>query len=219
MISLDFLSNDYEEKKSPAEKLQEELKIEILTGKIHPGQRIVEQHLCDRYHLSRTPVRDVLHHLEEEGLIEIIANRGALVRGLSNQEIDDLFSLKMLLEVHCVRLAISRITSQEMDTLNEIFDFIEFYTVSDDLEKVLRINQGFDAVIYNASHNRELEKTLHRYNFYLRYATPQTGYPANYLSAVLEEHRAIYQAFQQKDPEAGASATELHMMRTMIRRK
>ena len=49
MMNLDFLSNDYQEKKTKAQKIEEELKIEILSGKMRSGQRIVEQDLCDRY--------------------------------------------------------------------------------------------------------------------------------------------------------------------------
>ena len=219
MINLDFLSNNYEEKKTPAQKIEEELKIHILTGRLASGQRIIEQQLCDKYQLSRTPVREILHKLEAEGLIETIPNRGAVVRGFTPQEIDDFFYLKSNLEVQCVRWAIERITDKELEILEEIFEFMEFYTISNDLSKMVRINRGFDAILYNASHNREIETTLHRYNFYLYHATAQIAYPPDYLTSVLEEHRSIYEAFRAKDVEAGAAATEIHMMKYMLRRK
>ena len=219
MINLDFLNNDYEEKKSISQKIEEEIKIKILTGQLRNGQRIVEQTLCDHYQISRTPIREILRKIEAEGLIETIPNRGAFVKGFTSQNIDDFFYLKSLMEVQCVRWAIERITDEELETLEEIFEFMEFYTISNDLEKMVRINQGFDTVIYSASHNREIEATLHRYNFYIRYANAQLRYPINYLPTVLEEHRAIYQAFRDRDPEAGAAATEIHMMKSIIRRK
>ena len=219
MVNLDFLSNDYEEKKTAAKKIEEELKISILTGRFASGERITEQYLCDRYQMSRTPIREILRHIEAEGLIKTIPNRGAFVRGFTPQEINDFFYLKSHLEVQCVRWAVERITEQELETLEEIFEFMEFYTISNDLNKMIRINRGFDAVIYNASHNREIEAILHRYNFYLYHATAQIPYPSNYLPTVLEEHRAIYQAFQARDVEAGAAATEIHMMKYMLRRK
>ena len=168
MINLDFLNNDYEEKKSISQKIEEEIKIKILTGQLRNGQRIVEQTLCDHYQISRTPIREILRKIEAEGLIETIPNRGAFVKGFTSQNIDDFFYLKSLMEVQCVRWAIERITDEELETLEEIFEFMEFYTISDDLEKMVRINQGFDTVIYSASHNREIEATLHRYNFYIR---------------------------------------------------
>jgi len=218
-MNLDFLNNDYEEKKTPAQKIEESLKIDILTGKLRSGQRIVEQNLCDQYGLSRTPIREILRRIEAEGLIETIPNRGAFVRGFSARDIDDFYLLKSALEIQCVRWAIERITDEEMDLLEQIFEFMEFYTMSDDLEKMLRINRGFDTVIYRASHNREAEKTLHRYNFYINHANANVRYPINYLPAVLEEHRAIFHAFKNRDPHAGAEAAEIHMLRTMIRRR
>lgn len=218
MINLDSIIDPSVVQKSTAEKIEEELKIDILTGKRPSGQRIVEQKLCSRYGISRTPIREVLRHVEAEGLIEAIPNRGAFVKGFSTREIDDFFLLKAPLETQCVRWAIERITPEEMDMLEQIFEFMEFYTMSGDLEKMIRINHGFDAALYQACHNQELEKTLTRYNFYLHYANLKAHYPANYLAVVLEEHRAIFRAFQNRDPDAGAEATEIHMLRTMIRR-
>ncbi|MCI8609318.1 MAG: GntR family transcriptional regulator [Firmicutes bacterium] len=219
MINLDILINDNKEKKTIAQQMEEDLKIDILMGRRRRGSRIIEQELCHTYGISRTPVRDILRRVEKEGLIEIVPYCGACVRGFTPQEIDDFFTMKSILEVQCVRWAISRITKEEFGVLEEIFEFMEFYTMNNDLEKMIRINQGFDAAIYDAAHNKELEETLQRYNFYLRHANAQVPYPLNYLSTVLEEHRAIFRAFLDRDVEAGAQATEIHMMKTMIRRR
>ncbi len=219
MINLDFLSNDYKETKTPAQKIEEEIKIAILSGQLARGQRIVEQKLCDRYQISRTPIREIFRRLEREGLIEILPHKGAVVRGFTPQNINDFFYLKSHLEVQCVRWAIERITPQELETLDEIFEFMEFYTISNDMDKMIRINRGFDAVIYNACRNHELESTLHRYSFYLNHANANAKLPENYLSIILEEHRAIYKAFKDGDPESGAAATETHMIQTMLRRR
>ena len=219
IMNLDFLSNDYQEKKTKAQKIEEELKIEILSGKLRSGQRIVEQDLCDRYGISRTPIREILRRVEAEGLIETIPNRGAFVKGFTSRDIEDFYLMKTLLEVQCVRWAIDRITDDELDLLEQTFEFMEFYTMSEDLEKMLKINRGFDSIIYRACHNREVEKTLQRYNFYITYSSSHIHYPANYLDTVLEEHRAIFQAFKARDSEAGAKAAEIHMLKTMIRRK
>ncbi len=97
--------------------------------------------------------------------------------------------------------------------------FMQFYTMSNDLDKILKINEGFDSIIYNAAHNAELEKRLHRYNFIIKHANAEIKYPLNYLPTVLEEHRAIFNAFTAHDPHAGAKAAEIHMYKSMLRRK
>ena len=216
---LDFLSNDYKEKKTPAQLAEEAIEKDILSGRIPSGKRINEQDICKRFNMSRTPVREILRRIEGNGLAKSIPNRGVFAVGLTQQDLDDIFYLKILLEVQCVRWAIERITEEQLELLGETFDFMQFYTMSDDLDKMLRINEGFDAIIYNAAHNKELEKRLNRYNFLINNANADVKYPLNYLTTVLEEHRAIYDAFVARDPDAGAEATEIHLYKSMLRRK
>ena len=219
MLTLDFLSNDYKEKKTMAQIAEENIEIDIITGKIPSGKRINEQSLCKAYNMSRTPIREILRRIEGNGLVKSIPNRGVFAVGLTQEALDDLFYLKTILEVQCVRWAVERIEEHQMDLLEETFDFMQFYTMSNDLDKILRINEGFDTIIYNSAHNKELETRLNRYNFLIKHANAEIKYPLNYLPTVLEEHRAIFEAFKSKNPDAGAEATEIHMYKSMLRRK
>lgn len=219
MIKLDFLSNDYKERKTPAQIVEEAIAVDIITGKIPSGKRLNETTLCERFAMSRTPIREILRRIEGSGLARSVPNRGVFAVGLTSTDIDDYFYLKSILEVQCTRWAIERIDKELMELLEETFDFMQFYTMSNDLPKILRINDGFDAIIYNASQNKEIEKRLARYSFILKHATADVTYPLNYLPTVLEEHRAIFEAFKAKDPDAGAEATQIHMYKTMLRRK
>ncbi len=219
MLSLDFLNNDYEDTKSPAQKVEEAIAIDILTGNLRPGQRIVEQNLCDKYGMSRTPIREILNKISSGGLIKLIPNRGAFVVGITERDVDDFFYMKSLLYPQCVKWAIERITDDEYAMLEETFAFMEFYTAAEDLDKMLKINRGFEAIIYNACHNAEMESTLLKYDFLIRYANLDIKYPLNYLPTVLEEHRAIFDAFRAKKPEQGAEAAQIHAYKSMLRRK
>lgn len=219
MLTLDFLSNDYKEKKTMAQIAEENIEIDIITGRIPSGKRINEQSLCKAYNMSRTPIREILRRIEGNGLVKSIPNRGVFAVGLTQEAVDDLFYLKTILEVQCVRWAVERIDEHQMNLLEETFDFMQFYTMSNDLDKILRINEGFDTIIYNSAHNKELETRLNRYNFLIKHANAEVKYPLNYLPTVLEEHRAIFEAFKSKNPDAGAEATEIHMYKSMLRRK
>ena len=90
-----------------------------------------------------------------------------------------------------------RIDEEEMDWLEETFEFMEFYTLRNDIDKMLTINTGFHQVIYDASHNRMLKKMLSSYQTFLKYKGQESVYDDNYLSTV-EEHRAIFKAFNTK---------------------
>ena len=104
MPHLDFLNDDYEEKKTNAQKIEEDIKVKILTKKYKTGQRIVEQDLCEIYGISRTPIREILRRIESEGLIQTIPNRGAFVKGFSRRDIDDFFTLKSMLEIKMCKM-------------------------------------------------------------------------------------------------------------------
>lgn len=194
------------------------LQKDILTGKLKPGEKLTEQNLCKTYGVSRTPVREALRQLETDGLVETILNRGAFVIGMSEQDYEDMFELRKAYEIQAVKWAIERITEEEMDRLEETFEFMEFYTLRNDIEKMLTINSGFHQVIYEASHNRMLRKLLSSYQNYLKYKGMDSIYDDNYLSTVLEEHRAIFKAFKDKDVKAGALAMEIHINRAKERR-
>lgn len=195
-----------------------QLQKDILTGKLKPGQKLTEQAICKEYKVSRTPVREALRQLETEGLVENILNRGAFVVGLSQQDFEDMFELRKIYEVQAVKWAIQRISDEEMDALEETFEFMEFYTLRNDVDKMLTINAGFHQIIYEASHNRMLQQLLSSYQTYLKYLSQEDVYAGNYLTTVLEEHRMIFKAFTEKDVEAGAEAMEKHISNSKKRR-
>ena len=105
------------------------LRADILAERLRPGEKLTEQRLCDMYKVSRTPVREALKQLAAEGLLETIPNRGAFVSGLSRGDMDDIFTLREIYELQAVRWAIARITEEGLAELDEILDFMEFYTV------------------------------------------------------------------------------------------
>ena len=205
-------SDDTEISNAPiSTSLLAKMQRDILTGKLKPGQKLTEQELCKEYEVSRTPIREALRQLEADGLVENILNRGSFVIGMSEQDYEDMFEMRKAYEIQAVEWAIERITDEEMDKLEETFEFMEFYTMRNDIDKMLVINAGFHQVIYEAAHNRMLQKALMSYQTFLKYRGMGSVYEKDYLTTVLEEHRAIFKAFIDKDPKAGAEAMERHI--------
>ncbi len=219
MLSLDFIKNEYQDKKTTVQTIAEDIAINILTGAMKDGKQIVEQRICDKYKIGRTLAREVLLELKALGLVEIIPNRGAFICTVTQRDVNDYFVMKSLLYPQCVRWAIERIMPEELEMLEDAFTFMEFYASTKDMAKIQRVILGFNAIIYNASHNSELERTLRRYDFLIRYANQGVRYPEDYMKAILEEHRAIFEAFKERDPEAGFEAAQIHAYRSIRRRK
>ena len=195
-----------------------ELQRDILSGVIPDGSKLTEQAICKRYSVSRTPVRESFRQLEADGLIEIIPNRGAFATGLSKRDISDLFDLRSVFEVQAVEWAIRRMSDEDIDRLAESMEFMEFYTLKEDVEKVLSFNSQFHSIIYAGTGDRMLQKTLSVYQTYLKYSAPHKTYDDDSLKAILEEHRAIFSAFETRNAAAGRKAMENHMAQSKIRR-
>ena len=195
-----------------------ELQKDILSGEIPDGSKLTEQSVCKRYNVSRTPVREAFRQLEADGLIEIIPNRGAFATGLSRRDISDLFDLRSVFEVQAVEWAIKRMSDEDIDRLAESMEFMEFYTLKEDVEKVLSFNSQFHNIIYEGTGDRMLQKTLSIYQTYLKYSAPHKTYDEDSLKAILEEHKAIFDAFETRNAAAGRKAMEYHMAQSKLRR-
>src|SRR5436190_3736406 len=94
----------------------------IVENRYPPGHRLVEQRIAEELGLSRTPVREALRMLEAEGLVVSERNRGAMVRTLSQTEVEDLYGLRIRLESYAVEMATERITEQELGDLVDAAD-------------------------------------------------------------------------------------------------
>ena len=198
--------------------LYTELQTGILSGSIPDGSKLTEQALCKKYNVSRTPVREAFRQLEADGLIENIPNRGAFVTGLTKRDISDLFDLRGLFEVQAVEWAIKRMTSEDIDQLAETVDFMEFYTLKSDVDKVLNFNSQFHNIIYAGTKDRMIQKTLAIYQTYLKHSAPAKTYSGDYLKTILDEHKAIFEAFETQNAAAGRKAMEYHMEKSKLRR-
>ena len=218
MSIIQNLENGKTEKQHIAGNLLTELQEDILTGKIKPGSKLTEQKICDEYKVSRTPVREALYQLQAMGLIEYITNRGAFVLEITNDNINDNFELQSLYEVQCAKYAAMRITKNELEELTETFEFMEFYTMKNDIPKMININSAFHQIIYNATHNRILINIMKFYKTYERFANPDDYYTENYLQNVLEEHRAIYNALLDRDIAMCMDAMMEHVENTKKRK-
>lgn len=198
--------------------LYQEIQKDILSGDLADGSKLTEAAVCKRYGVSRTPVREAFRQLEADGLIENIPNRGAFVTGLTKRDISDLFDLRALFEIQAVEWAIKRMTDEDIDVLRETVEFMEFYTLKDDVDKVLSFNSQFHNTIYAGTKDRMIQKTLSMYQNYLKHSAPAKTFTGDYLRTILEEHKAIFQAFENRNTAAGRKAMEYHMEQSKLRR-
>src|SRR5277367_1384442 len=107
-------------RQSLAAAVVERLRDKILHGELREGEQLRQDAIAAEFQISRIPVREALSHLAAEGLITIVANRGAVVSALSPQEISELFETRAVLESYMLRLAIPNFKEEDFHAAEEI---------------------------------------------------------------------------------------------------
>jgi len=107
-------------KESLTDRLYREIRDSILSWNVSPNQILVETQLAKEHGVSKTPVREALALLSQEGLVEVIPRVGYRVTSMSPQDVDELFDLRVLLECRAAELAALRATDKQLETLCEV---------------------------------------------------------------------------------------------------
>ena len=109
------------------------LKNSILSGEFENGAELREIVLAKKLGVSRTPVREALRQLEQEGLVEIFPNRGAYVKGITYKDVEDIYRIRARLEGLCAEMAVSSITEQQLAKLEETIFLSKYYEEKKDI--------------------------------------------------------------------------------------
>ena len=192
-----------------------QLEEEILTGKLLPGEQLREVALSKRLSVSRTPVRGALHRLKEEGLIELSANKGATVIGITEADLTDAYLIRTRLDGLASAMAAKRISDEDKEKLRKSVELSEFYINKNNPEQIKELDTKFHKIIYRASGNRVLCKILtdlHRnIKTYRKISLATPGRPEKSVA----EHREILEAILRGDSNEADRLTSLHVKRAM----
>ena len=177
------------------------LEQKIISGEYPPGMALNEKQLCQELGVSRTPLREALSQLELEGLVESTPNKGSVVLGVSTQDIDDIYTIKLELEGLAAQLAAERITSDELTELEEAVSMTEFYIGKGDIGKVVELDSRFHDIICKASKNKPLRNMMSNYHNFVKLARHKSLTNPERIPQMLTEHRSIMQAIAAGDTQ------------------
>lgn len=132
----------------------------IVSGEFVPGARLIEKVLCDRYGVSRTVIREALRHLEAEGLVTMVPNRGPVVADASKDDVQGLFEVRAVLESLAGRLFAERASATETEQLIEALAAVEAAVESAPMEELIDAKTAFTEAFMRGTHNEPLVGTL-----------------------------------------------------------
>lgn len=141
-------------------KVYTALRNAILDGKLPQGTALTEAAVAKEYSVSRTPVREALRQLEQVRLVTITPNKGAIVDGITKNDIDDIYAVRLKLEGYAAERAAENATDEDIRRMSEIIDLTTFYCEHSDIEQLKSMDGRFHEYIYELSGNRTLNNIL-----------------------------------------------------------
>ena len=187
------------------------LEEEILSGQLKRGETLTEISLSQRLGVSRTPIRGALSRLGDEGLVEIHPNRGAVVVGIGDEELQDIYKIRIRLEGLASAEAAVRISESDLARLRHSVELSEFYIAKRDAEHLKELDSEFHSIIYEASGNRLLCKTLSELHRNIKFYRKRSLSFGDRLERSVGEHREILDAIERGDAEAADRLTSAHI--------
>ena len=189
----------------------ESIREAIRNGVLAPGDRLMEIQLAEELGVSRTPVREAIRKLEQEGYVITMPRRGTYVADISIRDVNEVFEIRISLDSLASGLAAERITDEELDRLQRLLVMIYGYIKENNMDKIVETDMQFHDLLYQASRNARLVGMIaHLREQLTRFRTTSMSFPGR-LEATLEEHRRIVEAIAQGDVKAAKRASEYHM--------
>lgn len=138
------------------EQVYKRLKALVLNGVLPPNKRLIEEKLAEEMGTSRTPVREAIQKLEKEGLIHKLPRGGFAVSVITNENIEEVFGIRSVLEGYAGYLATSRATEEELRALEEIVAREERCLKDSNIDEVVRMNTEFHDLLYRTAKSTKL---------------------------------------------------------------
>ena len=187
-----------------------QLRQSILDGTYEPGTVIHESRIAAELGVSRTPVREAFRKLEQEGLVTIIRNKGAVVAGVTEQDIKDIYAVRAVVEGLAAKWAAVHITPAQLQELEELLTKMDRAAQAGDFRTWRELDTRFHEVLYEASHSIPLELVLSAFHDYVRRARLDSLASPGRMRQAGEEHGAIVAALKENDPDLAAHALAEH---------
>ena len=191
--------------------LQHEIEKLVLSGSFQSGQRLNEKALAERFNVSRGPVREACRALAKMGLLELVPNRGVLVRQISRREAEELYDVRATLFGLAARILSERITPEQLALLDDLLDGMDAAAAARSLDTYYPLNLKFHESILEFSENQRLIDDYFRLIKELHLFRAQGLLHGGGLEVSNSEHRQIVAALKSGDPVAAFETAFRHV--------
>ena len=183
----------------------------ILKGDLKPGERLMELQLASKLGVSRTPIREAIRMLEQEGLAVTTPRKGAEVAKMTLKDMEDVLEIRDALDELAVRIACQKISDEQLKQLEDMKELFEKSTQTGNVKKIAEADVTFHDVIYEATGNQKLVTLLNNlreqvYRYRVEYIKDPKNYPT-----LIAEHEAILESLKNRDVKNAVEAMHVHV--------
>lgn len=180
----------------------------ILSNRYQPGYPIVEQEISNELGVSRTPIREALKALEAEGLVNHYPSRGTFVTPITPYDVEEIFNLRIMLELSALQLAWDKITDDELEQIEKKFSLLNENSSN---EAHYKADKSIHALIVDKAGNRRLKQFLNILASQIERFRRIAAVRPSRLSNAKGEHLAILQALKNHDLKACEENLKVHL--------
>ncbi|AKH98925.1 transcriptional regulator, GntR family [Hoeflea sp. IMCC20628] len=199
------------ERRSLHLELVERIRPLIVESQLKPGDKVPEKDLCERFRVSRTPMREALKVLAAEGLVRLEPNRGAWVTVVTVEEVEEVFPVLGALEALSGELACTNITDAEISHVRWLHDqMMQSYT-DRNLADYFKTNQEIHRAILLAAKNQSLTNTCQALSARMQRARYAANLSEERWASAVREHEQIIQSLEARDGKQLSHVLVQHM--------
>ena len=193
------------------------IRSQIIEGGLEFGEFLSENALADAYGVSKTPVREALLQLKQEGLIDIQSKRGCYVFRLDPPDFEAVCELRTILEAAALDLAISRSHARLVADLSDIVGKMDSVLAADDFAGYRRLDADFHTTLFRHSGNHLLEASYQPIAFKVQAIRTRLSVGGQHNETSMSEHRAILEAIRQRHVTQARELIVAHVRHTQRR--
>jgi DNA-binding GntR family transcriptional regulator len=195
----------------------------IIEGKFRPGEKIPEHELAEQLGVSRTPIREAIHILEQQGLVVIVPKSGTFIAEVDPEEVQDSLYTRIALEELALRQAIERLSSEEWENLckrlNHILNGMKEAVKRGNTITATELDIEWHTVLIEAAHNRFLSRVWQAIGLqYLIWSPESNIYPIQkdrFSDIVYINHKELFEIIRRRNPEECSQAIRLHILQRL----
>ncbi len=192
-------------------QVYQQLKQNIFNGAYQPGQRLQEMELAATLNVSRSPIREALRKLAADGLVEEFPNRGVVVKAFDEEDITQIFEVRVLLESYAIQHAAPHFTPESRRELQDCLDALTRFYQAGQLEEYIQQDTRLHQCIIRLGGNRILVDMYERVYAFIQQFRVYSLTSATRFDESIQEHRDIVEALLAGDLDAADQVNQRHL--------